>query len=198
MLPPYGSCFVVFSEESRELPEYKNSTGIQSTEIETPWTLSFPENWGAPSSVQLNKLISWIDHDIKGINYFSGTATYTNNFNISKESLANDKSINVDLGEVLDVAEVFVNEKPVGVLWTKPFKLNIKDYVQEGKNQIEIKVTNMWINRLTGDMDLPVEKKFCKTNRPYILEGSEMGDETFRLQDAGLLGPVSINVAKIN
>jgi hypothetical protein len=50
----------------------------------------------------------------------------------------------------------------------------------------------MWINRLTGDMDLPVEEKFCRTNRPYILDGSEMGDETFRIQNAGLLGPVII------
>jgi len=197
-LPPYGSCFVVFSEESRELPEYNKSTEVQSAEIKTPWTLSFPENWGAPSSVQLDNLISWIDHENKGINHFSGTATYTNSFNISKESLGDDKSIYIDLGEVLDVAEVFVNNKPVGILWTKPFKLNLKDYVQEGKNQIEIKVTNMWINRLTGDMNLPVEEKFCKTNRPYILEGSEMGDETFRIQDAGLLGPVTINEAKIN
>ena len=47
----------------------------------------------------------------------------------------------------------------------------------------------MWINRLTGDMDLPVEEKFCRTNRPYILkDNSEIGDETFRVQRAGLLG----------
>jgi len=192
ILPPFGSCFIVFSDESRELPEYNKPSDIQSTEIKTPWILSFPENWGAPSSVELDKLISWIDHENKGINYFSGTATYTNTFNISKEAYDNDKSIYIDLGVVLDVAEVFVNDKSVGVLWTKPFKLNIKDYIKEGKNKIEVKITNMWINRLTGDMDLPVEEKFCRTNRPYILEGSEMGDETFRIQNAGLLGPVII------
>ncbi len=191
-LPPYGSCFIMFSDESRELPDYKKLTEIESTEIQNPWTLSFPENWGAPSSVELDKLISWIDHEDKGINYFSGTATYTNSFNISKDALDNDKSIYIDLGDVLDVAEVFVNDKSAGVLWTKPFKLDVRDYVKEGKNKIEIKVTNMWINRLTGDIDLPAEEKFCRTNRPYILEGSEMGDETFRVQDAGLLGPVTI------
>jgi hypothetical protein len=197
-LPPFGSCFIVFSEESRELPEYNESAKIQSTEIKTPWTLLFPENWGAPASVELDKLISWIDHENKGIKYFSGTANYTNDFNISKEALENDKFIYLNLGEVLDVAEVFVNNKSAGVLWTKPFRLNIKDYVREGENKIEIKITNMWINRLTGDMDLPVEEKFCRTNRPYILEGSEMGDETFRVQDAGLLGPVTIEEIRIN
>jgi hypothetical protein len=191
-LPAYGSCIIMFSEEWRELPEYNKPARIQSSEIKTPWILSFPENWGAPSSVELDKLISWIDHENKGINYFSGTATYTNTFNISKEAYDYDKSIYIDLGEVLDVAEVFVNDKSVGILWTKPFKLNIKDYIKQGKNKIEVKITNMWINRLTGDMDLPVEEKFCRTNRPYILDGSEMGDETFRIQNAGLLGPVII------
>jgi len=191
-LPAYGSCFIVFSEETRELPEYNKPTEIQSTEIKSPWKLSFPEKWGAPSFVELDELISWTDHENKGINYFSGTASYTNSFNITREALANDKFIYIDLGEVLDVAEVFVNDKFAGILWTKPFKLNIRDYVKEGKNRIEIKLTNMWINRLTGDMDLPVEEKFCKTNRPYIMKGSEIGDETFRIQDAGLLGPVII------
>ena len=192
-LAPYGSCFIVFSDESRELPEYDIPTETRSTEIKGPWTLSFPENWGAPSSVELEELISWTDHEHKGINYFSGTASYSNSFNISKVALDKSKVINIDLGEVLDVAEVFVNGEPVGVLWTKPFKLNIKDYVKEGGNSIEIRITNMWINRLTGDMDLPVEEKFCRTNRPYILEAySEIGDETFRVQRSGLIGPLRV------
>jgi hypothetical protein len=191
-LPAYGTCFIVFSGEKRELPEYNKSVKIQSQEIQTPWTLSFPENWGAPSSVNLDKLISWIDHENEGINYFSGKATYSNSFNISKETLGEDKSIVIDLGEVFDVAEVFLNNNSAGILWTKPFKVDITDIVKEGENQVEIKITNMWINRLTGDMDLPVEEKFCRTNRPYILEGSEMGDEKYRVQDAGLLGPVTI------
>lgn len=192
-LPAYGSCFIVFSEERRELPDYIIPPVIKSVEIITPWTLSFPENRGAPASVELNELISWTDHEHKGINYFSGTATYTNSFYLSKVALNDDKSIFLDLGEVLDVAEVFVNDKSAGILWTKPFKQNIKNYVMEGKNNIEIKITNMWINRLTGDMNLPVEEKFCRTNRPYILKDyTEIGDETFRLQRAGLLGPVKI------
>jgi hypothetical protein len=65
--------------------------------------------------------------------------------------------------------------------------------VKDGVNTLEIKVTNMWINRLTGDLDLPPEKRYCKTNRPpesrYY---SEAGDETYRVQRAGLIGPVAL------
>jgi hypothetical protein len=192
-LPAYGSCFILFNAESRQLPEYNRPKDGMSSEINGPWTLSFPEKWGTPESVELDNLISWTDHDNKGINYFSGTASYTNSFNISGESLDKNSPISIDLGEVLDVAEVFINKKSVGILWTSPFRIDIQDYIKPGKNNLEIKITNMWINRLTGDINLPLEEKFCKTNRPDIITTrSPIGDETYRIQRAGLLGPVTI------
>jgi len=192
-LPPYGSCFIIFHPQSRQLPEYQRTPGMLITEVKGPWTLSFPEKWGAPASVVFNKLISWTDHENQGIKYFSGTASYTNSFNLSKELLQTYDNIAIDLGEVLDVAEVFVNGKSAGILWTSPFKLNIQDYVKAGKNHLEIKITNMWVNRLTGDMNLPPEKRFCKTNIPYITKSrSQIGDEAYRVQRSGLLGPVTI------
>jgi alpha-L-rhamnosidase len=192
-LPPYGSCFIVFSSEARALPEYIVSSGSVLTEINTPWTLSFPEKWGAPASVKLDTLISWIDHTDQGIKYFSGTATYTNRFQLSASMLKANRSIWLDLGDVLDLAEVFVNGKPAGVLWTKPFRLDIRSHVKAGENLLEVKVTNMWINRLTGDMDLPVSERYCRTNQPYVTKDrSPWGDETFRVQRSGLLGPVTL------
>ena len=198
-LPPYGSCFVVFNPGSRPLPEYSRSVAGPLEKIQGPWTLSFPEKWGAPASVELNELISWTDHAIEGIKYFSGTATYTNSFNIPKEWLGNNSPISLDLGEVLDVAEVFVNGKSAGTMWTSPFRTDIQDYVKEGKNNLEIKITNMWINRLTGDINLPPGKKFCRTNHPDMKkERSPQGDETYRVQRSGLLGPVTITKTKGN
>ncbi len=190
-LPPYGSCFIVFDAESRNLPAYDQRHEVHTSEVKGPWTLAFPENWGAPSSVTLNELMSWSDHDHEGIRHFSGTATYVSSFEVSQAARRESTVISLDLGEVLDVAEVFVNGASAGVLWTRPFKIDIHDHVKEGVNTLEIKITNMWINRLTGDLDLPAEKRFCQTNRPpesrYY---SEAGDETYRVQRAGLIGPV--------
>ncbi len=192
-LPAYGSGFIVFSNENRELPEYNETGEVLTTEVGGTWTLSFPENWGAPPSVELEELISWTDHQNEGINYFSGTATYSNSVLISPSTLETGSAIKLDLGEVLDVAEVIVNGQSAGVLWTKPFEVDIRDFVKEGENQIEIEITNMWINRLTGDIDLPVEAKFTRTNRPPMLvPNSVEGDETYRIQPSGLLGPVAV------
>jgi hypothetical protein len=195
-LPAYGSCFIVFATASRDLPEYRGRQELKGTSylsLKGNWYLSFPENWGAPSSVTFDKLMSWSDHDNEGVRHFSGTATYENSFALSNGVVPGNTTISLDLGEVLDVAEVFVNGVSAGVLWTKPFRLDIQDYVKTGINKLEIKITNMWINRLTGDLTLPPEKRFCQTNRPpesrYF---SEAGDETYRVQRAGLIGPVTL------
>lgn len=192
-LAPYGSCFIIFNGESTKLPKYNIANDTAIAEIKSPWTLSFPEKWGAPASVEINTLISWTDHDNQGIKHFSGTASYKNSFQVSKKTLAANRNISLDLGEVLDLAEVIVNGKSAGILWTTPFIIHIGDYVRPGVNQLEIKITNMWINRLTGDMSLPDGEKFCKTNQPYVTKDrSAWGDETFRIQKSGLLGPVRL------
>jgi hypothetical protein len=194
-LPAYGSCFIVFGTESRELPKYYGRHEIHAKEVKGPWSLSFPKNWGAPSAVTLNELKSWSDHELEGIRHFSGTATYENSFVLSKKAEQGDAVVSLDLGEVLDVAEVFINGMSAGVLWTKPFRIDIHDFVKVGANTVQIKITNMWINRLTGDLGLPPERRFCQTNRPpesrYY---SEAGDETYRVQRAGLIGPVTLEI----
>lgn len=195
-LAAHGSAFVVFTSVDRDLPTYNESLKTQTVEIASPWKLSFPENWGAPASVELDKLISWTDHKEKGINYFSGTASYENDFTVTKEAIESKKGISIDLGEVYDVAEILVNGTSAGILWSKPYKLNIEELVQEGENKLEIQITNLWINRLTGDINLPEGEKFSRTNRPPVTNtDTGYGDLTWRVQTSGLLGPVQLKIS---
>jgi len=205
-LAPHASCFIVFNEfgdktrntELPDPPDYKTGIKGKSREIKGPWTLRFPKNWGAPEQTQLDKLVSWTDNSDPGIKYFSGTASYHHKIYISKEEYSPEKPIYLDLGEVFDVAEVFINGASAGILWTKPFILDMRAFVKVGDNDLRINITNMWVNRLTGDMDLPPEKRFCKTNHPFIRKDNWVGggDETYHLQKAGLLGPVKLTYAK--
>jgi hypothetical protein len=193
-LAAHGSAFVVFTKEDRELEAYNPSFETQTTEVNAPWKLSFPENWGAPSSVELDKLISWTDHKEKGIKFFSGTASYENSFTVSKEFIDGKKAIKIDLGEVYDVAEILVNGKNAGVLWTKPYQLNVQELVQEGENKLEVKITNLWVNRITGDLELPEGEKFCRTNRPFVEPYQHNVDKNPQPRTSGLLGPVYIEM----
>jgi hypothetical protein len=192
-LPAHGSIFIVFNKNSRGKLSVFADNEHDATEIEIsgPWTVNFPPNWGAPPSVVFDNLISWTESENSGIKYFSGTAVYHNSFNVVAER--GKKAITLNLGEVRDVAEVFINGKSAGILWKKPYHADISQLVQPGTNDLRIEIINMWVNRLTGDMLSDPKERFCKTNQSYMK--SEVwpgGDEPFRLQTAGLLGPVTL------
>ncbi len=200
-LPAHGSCFIIFTDgvENSKLPSYAMNSKSKSSEITTPWVVKFPPNWGAPNQIELEKLASWKNHENEGVKYFSGTADYHNNFSISKELLDSKSPIHLDLGEVLDVAEISINGKSAGILWTKPFVLDIREFVKEGNNDLQISITNMWINRLTGDMQLPLDKRYCKTNQledAYKGASDWTGDEAYSVQNAGLIGPVKLLIGQ--
>lgn len=74
--------------------------------------------------------------------------------------LSEDKVIYLDLGAVEVIAEVIINGVNKGILWSRPFALDVTDVLKIGKNTLEIKVTNLWTNRLIGDEQLPVENDY--------------------------------------
>lgn len=192
-LPPAASVFVVFTDKERkELQTYVPSETLKEEKLSGPWKVTFPEGWGAPSEITLDKLISWTDSDIDGVKYFSGTATYNKTVNINAELLDEGRRVSIDLGDVRDVAEVYLNGQSAGILWKKPYSLDITDLIRPGENQLKIEIVNMWVNRLTGDMLSDPEDRYCRTNHPYVKKDNWAGggDETYRIQASGLLGPV--------
>jgi len=99
----------------------------------------------------------------------------------------------LDLGEVRDVAEVFINGQSAGILWKKPYRTEISQWVRAGSNDIRIEIVNLWVNRMTGDMLSDPKDRYCRTNQSYMTrEVWPGGDEPFRIQTAGLLGPVTL------
>ncbi len=48
-----------------------------------------------------------------------------------------------------------MNDRSLGILWTRPFVIDITDYIIGGDNKLAIHVTNLWPNRLIGDEQAP-------------------------------------------
>jgi hypothetical protein len=90
----------------------------------------------------------------------------------------------LDLGDVKDLAQVRLNGRHLGVLWTRPFRVEITSAVKPTGNVLEIDVVNLWPNRIIGDAALPPGKRFTKTNIKF------KKDEP--LLESGLLGPVTL------
>ena len=151
--------------------------------ITGPWVLRFPPKWGAPDHVNLDQLVSWADHPDEGVRHFSGTATYGKEFEWQPGGKRTRYFL--DLGEVKELAEVVLNGKNLGILWKPPFRAEITGALVPGKNKLEVRVTNLWPNRLIGDAALPEDQRLTWTTfQPY-----KAGDP---LLPSGLLGPVTV------
>jgi hypothetical protein len=189
-------------------PVRVQASSLDPIEVRGSWELRFPPKWGAPSSLNLEKLISWTDHPEPGVKYFSGTATYLKDFEIPAEILGDARSVYLDLGDVKYLAEVKVNGKKLGILWKPPFRVKLDGVVQSGSNHLEVRITNLWPNRLIGDEQLPPDVQWRGLDLvrwpDFVLEGkpSPHGRYTFTTSphwkktmkplQSGLLGPAKI------
>ena len=157
-LDPAGSVFVMFrhpaSSPSRTLP---HAVTTVLTNVEGPWLVTFPPNWGAPSQITLGRLISRpLYPDDGGVKYFSGTPTYSQELRAPKDWFRSGVKLVLNLGKVKDFAEISVNAKAVGgILWKPPFQADVTGVLKPGANHIEIKITNLWPNRMTATSSRP-------------------------------------------
>jgi len=195
-LAPGGSVFVVFSGEASasSSPARADEAGDPARpgplSIDGPWSVAFDPAWGAPAALEFPRLISWTEHPEHGVKYYSGTGTYHRTLEVSADWLEENRRVHLDLGEVREVAEVFVNGRSAGILWKPPYRADLTTLLKPGPNELKIEVMNLWINRLAGDAELPADKKLTRTN--IVTDGSQWRPEPWRAQPAGLLGPVRL------
>lgn len=185
-----------------------------STPLVGEWEVSFQPNRGAPASVKLSSLMDLSRHADDGIRHFSGTATYRKTF--TPPPLAPQAtSLLLDLGEVHNLAEVLLNGRDLGVLWKQPFRIDVTGALKPGRNELEIRVTNLWVNRLIGDAKQmaglgvifsgrndAIRKWPAWVPRDAPPTGVPVTFSTWRqwtgeepLQPSGLIGPVSLRAA---
>jgi hypothetical protein len=192
-LPAIGSAFVVFRRDGhppkKPAPIFAD-TSTERTSIKRKWTVKFQPGRFAPESVEWDELIDWTSSEEPGIKYFSGTATYSLQIEIP-ETAAGDFWL--DLGRVCEVGEVSIDGQDLGTVWTYPFRIKVPaKRLRKGSHLLEVKVTNVWNNRLVGDRFLPEEERITRTN----LQGQHT--KSSPLVPSGLLGPVTLQPVKQN
>ena len=146
-----ASATLVWNDGTRA--EIQSPAMPEPAELAGPWQVSFPPNLGAPPSATFDKLVSLSEHAEPGIRFFSGTATYRTAF--APRAPAAGSKIFLDLGDVQVIAEVKLNGRDLGILWKPPFRVDVTGALQAGANELEIRVTSLWPNRMIGDAALP-------------------------------------------
>jgi hypothetical protein len=191
--PPRGSLFVVFRKAipaSQNGLAKKNSPHlVPAMEISGPWNVQFDSAWGGPKSAIFNRLEEWTRRPEPGIKYYSGTATYRKTFHLPKSLRQGKEPMYLNLGTVHEIAQIRLNGKNLGTVWTSPWRVEITDAVKPTDNQLEIDVANLWTNRLVGDAGLLPEERRTTTNVTSFKKDSP-------LLPSGLLGPVNLLTAE--
>lgn len=148
------------SKELIERAEQEQQSDYLSEQV------SISDGWEVQGELingELVTLQSWTEYE--GMNQYSGTIVYSANFELNEN--LQDSQVKLDLGDVHEMATVWVNRLNAGTYMWKPYLVEIGHMVRKGRNTLRIEVVNSLANRYDG-LSLP----------------------------SGLLGPVTIQVLK--
>jgi hypothetical protein len=202
-----GRYEVQLASGTRRTVDVPRATPAQA--IAGPWDVVFPTSGVAPQTLKFERLVSWSQRPEPNVKYFSGTATYRTAFTVPADTMARGRRLYLDLGGVQVIAQAALNGQDLGVLWKPPFQLEVTDRIVAGENRLEVRVTNLWPNRMIGDEQLPEDSRrnpdgTLKAWPAWLQEGkpSPTGRQTFTswrlwkkgeaLLESGLIGPVRL------
>jgi hypothetical protein len=173
--------------------------------LEGPWTVSFDPAWGGPKSVVFDQLDDWSKRPEDGIRHYSGIAKYAKAFDLPEASgPSGSGDLDLDLGEVKNMARVRLNGHDLGVVWTAPWRVKVTGGLRKHGNRLEIEVANLWANRLIGDESQPWDGVENGRWPAWLAEGRPRPTRRFTftthrfykagdpLLPSGLLGPVRL------
>jgi hypothetical protein len=212
-LAPYDAQFLVFTSRSLPAAAPAASRAVLA-DLSRDWDVSFknasPE--ANPPSTTYSNLHSWTDDS--ATKFFSGTATYTKQINLSAAQLASAGPVYLDFGPgqpatvgggaqgiranfeppVADAAVVLINGQRVGALWCPPYRLDVTSSLKPGANQIVIQVANRAVNYMADFQHHPLPD-YTKLNASPAYGGKRFGAQDMdriEVQPSGLLGTVQL------
>jgi hypothetical protein len=156
------------------------------------WRVEFQPDRGAPGHIELSNLMDLAKHGDAGVRHFSGITTYRLTFTSPAVVRAGNstKRVFLELGKVAVMAQVKLNGRELGTLWTHPFRVEVTDALLPGDNALEVRVANLWPNRLIGDAALPADQRIAWTTwNPFKPNAP--------LPSSGMLGPVTLRQAQV-
>ena len=197
-LAAHGSGFVVFRKGAspRTVPAStdENATAAARTATPSPlvldndWTVEFTAPFDAPPKLMLAHVGAWTQQRSPELRYFAGSGKYRHIVTVPPDWRAKAGRIELELGRLWSIGEVWVNGVSLGVVWAAPFSVDCTKVLRDGANEIVVEVISTWHNRLVGEArgELP---KHTRTNITLSQRKAWKDHEPI---EAGLFGPVRL------
>jgi hypothetical protein len=181
----HDAFFVVFREGARHSREAAAQPARDVLmEIPGPWQVRFQSGRGAPERSTFSRLQDLSTCEDAGIRFFSGTASYSTTISLPARANQPGRRLALDLGVVRELAVVFLDGRSLGTVWHAPYTINIPADLKPGAHALEIRVDNLWVNRLVGDKQPGATAVAFAPQSPYTASSP--------LMPSGLIGPVRI------
>jgi len=201
-LAPYESRVLVLADALPSAPAPVAAT-MEIADLGRDWSLRFP---GKAQAQRLAALRSWTDDE--ATRYFSGVATYEKDVELTAAQLGVSRLV-LDFGPgtplesapqvpagmramyespVREAAQVYVNGRHAGAVWHPPYAVDIKGYLQPGRNRIEVRVANLALNALAGHALPDYRLLSARYGQRFVPQDTAL----IAPQPAGLLGPVKL------
>ncbi|MDR2936935.1 MAG: glycosyl hydrolase family 2, partial [Rikenellaceae bacterium] len=170
---------------------YQTDSQVKPLVIADNWALSFIDSEPAiEDTFSIGSPGSWttLGHENATVNV--GTALYKTTFDLP-DGLKESQWL-LSLGDVRESARVRINGHDVATLWAVPFEAYVGKYLKEGRNILEVEVTNLPANRIADYCRRNIPwRKFKDANVVSIAYGP-VTFETWSVLPSGLLGPVTL------
>jgi hypothetical protein len=196
-LAAHGSGFVVFRKEasprSRPAPADEYATAAARTVTPSPlvldndWTVEFTAKFDPPPRLTLSRVGPWTQQSPEH-RYFAGSGKYRHTVVVPPDWRAKAGRVELELGRLWSIGEVWVNGSSLGVVWAPPFSVDCTKVLRDGANEIVVEVISTWHNRLVGEArgELP------KRTRTNITVSQRKAWKDLEPIEAGLFGPVRL------
>jgi len=204
-LEPYESRLIFRSDTAAAAPPRQKQTERAILDLSRQWKVAF----GATgTAIEMDRLSSWSD-DMR-TRFFSGLASYRKSFHLPIETLPHGAKYFLDFGPgtpeplpsppgrnnmraylvapVREAAQVYVNGKLAGNVWRPPYRLDVTQFVHEGKNDLRIDVGNTAINALAGHPQPDYRLLWDRYGELFVPQDME----NLVPLPSGILGPVKL------
>lgn len=163
------SALIVFESTKINLPFYEfKAYPSRVTALNTTWNVKFERVDGTEFNYEMDKLVDFKTSEDKAIRDFSGTVIYTSSFeNSGKEKYLKLLEVNQA------VTELVINGRNVGMHWFGNHTYEIKPFLKDGTNKIEIKLTTTLANYCRSLINNPTAQAWTKNYKMPFSSGLE-------------------------
>ena len=194
-LAAHGSGFVIFRTSAKaDAPAAVRKTPAGNGPPPAPivldadWTVEFTAAFDAPAALQLARVEPWTQQTTAEHRYFAGSGKYRRTVTLPAGWRTQAGRVDLELGRLWAIGEVWVNGVSQGVVWAPPFSVDCTAALRDGENEIIIEVDSTWHNRLVGEArgELP------KRTRTNITTSQRKSWKELDPIPSGLFGPVRL------